>query len=150
MRRSTPGSGEGTQVASAPYDTTRWLKSALRWVVVAVAVAMIFTPSAGKLARIAPRRYYRVGAMTAVTAGLGLKAAGVTPGGRGEIPVDDHCRAGDGLWAIGDVTGISLFTHVAMYQGRVAADNILGRDRAATYHGIPRVIFADQIGRAHV
>jgi dihydrolipoamide dehydrogenase len=45
--------------------------------------------------------------------------------------------------AIGDVTGISLFTHVAMYQGRVAADNILGRDRAASYHGIPRVIFAD-------
>ena len=78
-----------------------------------------------------------------VTAGLGLKAVGVTPGARGEIPVDDHCRAGDGLWAIGDVTGISLFTHVAMYQGRVAADNILGRDRAASYHGIPRVIFAD-------
>ena len=65
------------------------------------------------------------------------------PGARGEIPVDDHCRAGDGLWAVGDVTGISLFTHVAMYQGRVAADNILGRDRAASYHGIPRVIFAD-------
>jgi pyruvate/2-oxoglutarate dehydrogenase complex dihydrolipoamide dehydrogenase (E3) component len=30
-----------------------------------------------------------------------------------------------------------------MYQGRVVADNILGRDRAATYHGIPRVVFAD-------
>jgi Pyridine nucleotide-disulphide oxidoreductase, dimerisation domain len=48
-----------------------------------------------------------------------------------------------GLWAIGDVTGISLFTHVAMYQGRVVAGNILGRDRTASYHGIPRVIFAD-------
>jgi len=78
-----------------------------------------------------------------VIAGLGLKAAGITPGARGEIRVDDHCRAGDGLWAIGDVTGISLFTHVAMYQGRVVASNILGRDRAASYHGIPRVIFAD-------
>ena len=30
-----------------------------------------------------------------------------------------------------------------MYQGRVVASNILGRDRAASYHGIPRVIFAD-------
>jgi pyruvate/2-oxoglutarate dehydrogenase complex dihydrolipoamide dehydrogenase (E3) component len=77
------------------------------------------------------------------SAGLGLETAGVTPDERGAIPVDDHCRAGDGLWAVGDVTGVSLFTHVAMYQGRVAAANILGRDRAATYHGIPRVIFAD-------
>src|SRR6266581_1743404 len=76
-------------------------------------------------------------------AGLGLETAGVTPDERGAIPVDDHCRAGDGLWAVGDVTGVSLFTHVAMYQGRVAAANILGRDRAATYHGIPRVVFAD-------
>ena len=67
----------------------------------------------------------------------------MTPDQRGAIPVDDHCRAGDGLWAVGDVTGISMFTHVAMYQGRVAAANILGRDRTATYHGIPRVIFAD-------
>lgn len=77
-----------------------------------------------------------------VTGGLDLNAVGVTPGA-GEIPVDDHCRAADGLWAIGDVTGVSLFTHVAKYQGRVAADNILGRGRVASYQGIPRVVFAD-------
>jgi len=77
------------------------------------------------------------------TAGLGLEAAGITLGARGEVPVDDHCRAGQGLWALGDVTGVALFTHVAMYQGRVVADNILGRERAASYHGIPRVVFAD-------
>jgi pyruvate/2-oxoglutarate dehydrogenase complex dihydrolipoamide dehydrogenase (E3) component len=41
------------------------------------------------------------------------------------------------------VTGVALFTHVANYQGRVVADNIVGRDRAASYHGIPRVVFAD-------
>jgi dihydrolipoamide dehydrogenase len=78
-----------------------------------------------------------------VTAGLGLKAVGITPGARGEIPVDEHCRAAGRLWAVGDVTGVSLFTHVAMYQGRVVADNILGRERAASYQGIPRVVFAD-------
>ena len=77
------------------------------------------------------------------TAGLGLEAAGITPDGRGAVPVDDRCRAGEGLWAVGDVTGIALFTHVAAYQGRVVADNILGRGRTASYHGIPRVIFAD-------
>ena len=77
------------------------------------------------------------------TAGLGLDAAGVKLTGRGGVPVDDRCRAGQGLWALGDVTGVALFTHVAMYQGRIAADNILGRDRAAAYEGIPRVVFAD-------
>src|SRR6266702_3546396 len=63
------------------------------------------------------------------TAGLGLDAAGGTLTGRGGIAVDDRCRAGQGLWALGDVTGVALFTHVAMYHGRVVADNILGRDK---------------------
>jgi pyruvate/2-oxoglutarate dehydrogenase complex dihydrolipoamide dehydrogenase (E3) component len=77
------------------------------------------------------------------TAGLGLDATGVTLTGRGGIAVDDRCRAGEGLWALGDVTGVALFTHVATYQGRIVADSILGRDRAAAYEGIPRVVFAD-------
>src|SRR5258708_9002292 len=74
---------------------------------------------------------------------LGLSTAGIEPGQRGAIPVDEQCRAGEGLWAVGDVTGVALFTHVAMYQGRVLADNILGRPRAASYDGIARVVFAD-------
>ena len=77
------------------------------------------------------------------TAGLGLEGAGVTLTGRGGIAVDDRCQTGPGLWAVGDVTGVALFTHVAKYQGRVVADNILGRDHAASYQGIPRVVFAD-------
>jgi pyruvate/2-oxoglutarate dehydrogenase complex dihydrolipoamide dehydrogenase (E3) component len=77
------------------------------------------------------------------TAGLGLETVGITLDDRGAIPVDEHCRAGEGLWAVGDVTGVALYTHVAMYQGRVVADNILGRPRVASYEGIPRVVFAD-------
>jgi dihydrolipoamide dehydrogenase len=77
------------------------------------------------------------------TAGLGLDTVGIQPDERAAIPVDERCHAGDGLWALGDVTGVALFTHVAMYQGRVVADNILGRDRSASYDGIPRVVFAD-------
>ena len=57
--------------------------------------------------------------------------------------VDEHAQAGQNLWAIGDVTGVMPFTHVAKYQGRIAADAILGRAHAATYEGIPRVVFAD-------
>jgi len=77
------------------------------------------------------------------SAGLGLDAAGVVLGSHGEVPVDDRCSAGEGIWAIGDVTGIMPFTHVAMYQARVVADNILGRAHTAKYDGIPRVVFAD-------
>jgi pyruvate/2-oxoglutarate dehydrogenase complex dihydrolipoamide dehydrogenase (E3) component len=77
------------------------------------------------------------------TNGLGLDSVGVQPDQRGAIPVDQHCRAGEGVWALGDVTGVALFTHVANYQGRVVADNILGRPRTASYHGVPRVVFAD-------
>lgn len=74
---------------------------------------------------------------------LGLGSIGVELGERGEVVVDDHCRAGDGVWALGDVTGVMPFTHVAMYMARVIADNITGKDRTARYEGIPRVVFSD-------
>jgi pyruvate/2-oxoglutarate dehydrogenase complex dihydrolipoamide dehydrogenase (E3) component len=49
---------------------------------------------------------------------LGLDAVGIELGEHGEIVVDEHCRAGDGVWALGDVTGVMPFTHVAMYMRR--------------------------------
>ncbi|MEA2280342.1 MAG: hypothetical protein QOK21_949 [Solirubrobacteraceae bacterium] len=76
------------------------------------------------------------------TAGLGLDTVGIDPG-RGGIPVDARMRAADGLWAIGDVTGIWPLTYVGKYQGRVAASNILGVPREADYTAVPRVIFTD-------
>jgi pyruvate/2-oxoglutarate dehydrogenase complex dihydrolipoamide dehydrogenase (E3) component len=79
------------------------------------------------------------------TQGIGLESLGVEPKGEG-LPVDHHCRiqgAGEGAWAVGDVTGVQLFTHVAQYQGRVVADNILGKERKASYRGVPRVVFSD-------
>lgn len=77
------------------------------------------------------------------TQDLGFEQAGVVLGDRGQVQVDEHCRAGEKVWAIGDVTGIMAFTHVAKYQGRIAADAILGQPRKAFYEGIPRVVFAD-------
>jgi pyruvate/2-oxoglutarate dehydrogenase complex dihydrolipoamide dehydrogenase (E3) component len=74
--------------------------------------------------------------------GLGLETVGIEPG-RGGIAVDARMRAGDGVWAIGDVTGIWPLTYVGKYQGRIAAANILGRDRAADYSAVPRVVFTD-------
>jgi len=76
------------------------------------------------------------------TQDIGLDSVGVEPGESG-LEVDDQCSFGDGLWAVGDVTGVMLLTHVAMYQGRVVAANILGGDRRADYRGVPRVVFSD-------
>ena len=76
---------------------------------------------------------------------IGLESVGVEPEKTGLV-VDERCRVEggpEGLWAVGDVTGVLLFTHVAQYQGRVVADNILGGDRTALYRGIPRVVFSD-------
>lgn len=72
--------------------------------------------------------------------GLGLENVGLDPS---SLRIDERCRLTDGVWAVGDVTGVAMFTHVAKYQGRVVADTILGRPRSADYRGIPRVVFAD-------
>jgi pyruvate/2-oxoglutarate dehydrogenase complex dihydrolipoamide dehydrogenase (E3) component len=73
---------------------------------------------------------------------IGLEEIGVQVGERG-VEVDDRMSAGRNVWAIGDVTGISLFTHVGKYQGRIAAANILGHDARASYEAVPRVVFTD-------
>ncbi|HEV7585249.1 MAG TPA: NAD(P)/FAD-dependent oxidoreductase [Solirubrobacteraceae bacterium] len=75
-------------------------------------------------------------------AGIGLESVGIEPGKRG-IEVDERCRAGEGVWAIGDVTGVMPFTHVGKYQARIAAADIAGESPRASYEAIPRVVFSD-------
>jgi pyruvate/2-oxoglutarate dehydrogenase complex dihydrolipoamide dehydrogenase (E3) component len=74
--------------------------------------------------------------------GVGLETVGVEPDAHG-VPVDAHLRAGDGLWAIGDVNGLWPLTHVGKYQGEVVASNILGQPRKADYEAVPRVTYTD-------
>ena len=74
--------------------------------------------------------------------GIGLETVGIEPDERG-IPVDGRLRAGERLWAIGDVNGIWLLTHAGKYQGEVVATNILGEEREANYEAMPRVVFTD-------
>jgi pyruvate/2-oxoglutarate dehydrogenase complex dihydrolipoamide dehydrogenase (E3) component len=75
-------------------------------------------------------------------AGLGLESVGVEPDRHG-VPVDAHLRAGENLWAIGDVNGLWPLTHVGKYQGEVVAANILGEPRTANYEAVPRVVYTD-------
>jgi pyruvate/2-oxoglutarate dehydrogenase complex dihydrolipoamide dehydrogenase (E3) component len=73
---------------------------------------------------------------------IGLETVGIEPNPKG-ISVDSHLRAGDGLWALGDVTGIWPLTTTGKYQGDIAAANILGEPREANYEALPRVVFTD-------
>jgi dihydrolipoamide dehydrogenase len=73
-------------------------------------------------------------------ASIGLENVGIEAGPSG-IPVDERMNAADGIWAIGDVTGIWPLTYVGKYHGRIAAANILGEHREADYRAVPRVVF---------
>jgi pyruvate/2-oxoglutarate dehydrogenase complex dihydrolipoamide dehydrogenase (E3) component len=78
---------------------------------------------------------------------LGLDSAGVEAGAHGFLETDDRMRVGGHNWlyAIGDVNGRALFTHMGKYQAWVAAENLLGRPVEAVAEGIgsPRVTFTD-------
>src|SRR6516165_4930533 len=74
--------------------------------------------------------------------GIGLETVGIEANPRG-IRVDARMKAADGVWAIGDVTGVWPLTYVGKYQGRIAAANILGEAREANYDAVPRVVFTD-------
>jgi len=82
-----------------------------------------------------------------LTGDLGVETVGLEPGEI--IEVDDQMRAtgveGDWLYAVGDVNGRALLTHMGKYQARAAADVIMGRQAVVTADGSvsPRVIFTD-------
>jgi pyruvate/2-oxoglutarate dehydrogenase complex dihydrolipoamide dehydrogenase (E3) component len=85
------------------------------------------------------------------TADVGLDTIGLEPGKA--VEVDDRMRAtgvdGDWLYAVGDVNGRVMLTHMGKYQARIAADVILGRDITAWANGraVPSVVFTDpQVG----
>jgi pyruvate/2-oxoglutarate dehydrogenase complex dihydrolipoamide dehydrogenase (E3) component len=82
---------------------------------------------------------------TARTTGIGLESVGVEV--ERWLEVDDQMRVGasDWLYAVGDVNGRALLTHMGKYQGRIAGDHILGREVVATADriGAPRVTFTD-------
>ena len=82
-------------------------------------------------------------AVARAVAGLGLETTGARFDEHG-VRVD-AAAAGSGscLWAVGDVTGVRLLTHVGKYQGEVVAANILGEPREASYEAVPDVVYTD-------
>ncbi len=81
------------------------------------------------------------------TKGIGLESVGVEPGEHGFLETDDRLRVSgrEWLYAVGDVSGRALFTHMGKYQAWVAAENVLGGEVEAIAEAIgsPRVTFTD-------
>ncbi len=74
---------------------------------------------------------------------VGLDAVGLDPEAE-TVETDERMRAGDRLWAIGDITGHGRYTHVSKYQAEVALADILGEDGPrADYRAVSRVTFTD-------
>jgi pyruvate/2-oxoglutarate dehydrogenase complex dihydrolipoamide dehydrogenase (E3) component len=74
-------------------------------------------------------------------AGIGLESLGIDPHA-GVLETDERLRAGEKLWAVGDITGKGPFTHVSMYQAAVVIRDILGEDGPwADYRAVTRVTF---------
>ncbi|MFI6877045.1 dihydrolipoyl dehydrogenase family protein [Streptomyces sp. NPDC050400] len=76
-------------------------------------------------------------------AALDVTTVGLDPAAPA-VPTDGWLRAGEGLWAVGDITGRGAFTHVSMYQAEIAVRDILGQGGpTADYRALPRVTFTD-------
>jgi pyruvate/2-oxoglutarate dehydrogenase complex dihydrolipoamide dehydrogenase (E3) component len=76
-------------------------------------------------------------------AGLGVERLGLDPDAR-FLTTDERMRVTDAVWAVGDVTGNGVFTHMAMYEADIAVRDILGQGGpGADYRSRPRVTFLD-------
>jgi dihydrolipoamide dehydrogenase len=95
---------------------------------------------------------------TPASGDIGLERVGVdVSGSHGYITTDDHMAvvgAGDWLYAVGDVCGRALLTHMGKYQARIAGDVIAARAEGRAIHGtryrdvadhdiVPAVVFSE-------
>ena len=85
---------------------------------------------------------------------LGLETVGVKVDERGYVEVDDTGEVtsvpGQWLYAVGDVNGRNLLTHMGKYQGRVAGDVIAARAAGAPTDGPGMAAWADHLGAPQV
>jgi len=76
-------------------------------------------------------------------AGLGLESIGIATE-NGRIPTDSHGQTNvSGVYAAGDVNGVSMLAHTAYREAEVCINNIFGREDTISYSAIPTVIYTN-------
>jgi probable pyridine nucleotide-disulfide oxidoreductase len=79
-----------------------------------------------------------------MTADIGLEIAGVELNARGFIRVDERLRtSAPGIWAMGEVAGSPMFTHVSLDDYRVAKSGIMGGPRTTAGRIVPYCVFIE-------
>jgi dihydrolipoamide dehydrogenase len=73
---------------------------------------------------------------------LGLETVGVRLDD-GQLQPDDQLRIADDVFVAGDPAGPEMHTHLAVYQGEMAARIALGEDVRPDHRAIPRAIYTD-------
>ncbi len=102
-----------------------------------------FTVTLSDEKKISAERLFLASGREVDLSNLGLESVGLD-GQAKFIQVDERMRAGEGIWAMGDVTGKALFSHVALYQSAIIASELLDKEHPpAQYHAIPRGTFTD-------
>ncbi|QFP75838.1 mercuric reductase [Deinococcus sp. AJ005] len=83
------------------------------------------------------------------TDGLNVEATGARLGKHGEIVVDQHLRAAENVYALGDIKGGPAFTHISYDDYRIVRDALLhGKGREISERPVPYTLFTDpQLGR---
>ena len=79
---------------------------------------------------------------------LGIEAVGLACNRDGGINVDENLQTNiNGIYAVGDVTGGWMLSHVASSMAIVAAENAMGQRKAYPFHLIPRALWTlPQVG----
>lgn len=134
---------EASEVLAAVFEAEGITVHTGEWVekVEARSGSMVATLAGGT--ELTAERLLVAAGRTVDLSGLGLEAAGLD-GSEQFVEVDDHLRAADGIWAMGDVTGKGMFTHMAIYEGSIVAADILGENPPpADFASLPRVTFTD-------
>ncbi len=83
-----------------------------------------------------------VGRKPNITEEFACEKLGCTRDRRGYIVVDEHLQAAEGVYAVGDVNGLTLLAHAARHQGVYVARRELGRTQAPYASGpVPSCIY---------
>ena len=75
--------------------------------------------------------------------GLGLEHYGIDATARDAYPRDGRMRVAEGLLMVGDAAGPEMHTHLAHYQGELAARLVAGREVEPDYRALPRAMYTD-------
>lgn len=79
-----------------------------------------------------------------VMKGFGLENLGLQLTARGLVQVDEHLQTSvAGVYACGDLNGVSLLAHTAVREAEVAVHHLLGKADTMSYRAIPGVVYTN-------